>query len=89
MKDINNVSVKDSNDLINSLFEKKDYCNNFVHFDGIKKPDFIEDIWDVVLNFILLTKKETENFNKIITKDIKDSFKFSQKDEPINIKNKK
>ena len=89
VKDINNVSVKDSNDLINSLFEKKDYCNNFVHFDGIKKPDFIEDIWDVVLNFILLTKEETENFNKIITKDIKDSFKFSQKDEPINIKNKK
>ena len=89
VKDINNVSVKDSNDLINSLFEKKDYCNNFVHFDGIKKPAFIEDIWDVVLNFILLTKEETENFNKIITKDIKDSFKFSQKDEPINIKNKK
>ena len=42
-----------------------------------------------MLNFILLTKEETENFNKIITKDIKDSFKFSQKDEPINIKNKK
>ena len=88
VKDINNVSVKDSNDLINSLFEKKD-CNNFVHFDGIKKPAFIEDIQDVVLNFILLNKEETENFNKIITKDIKDSFKFSQKDEPINIKNKK
>ena len=44
VKDINNVSVKDSNDLINSLFEKKDYCNNFFHFDGIKKPAFIEDL---------------------------------------------
>ena len=44
VKDINNISVKDSNDLINSLFEKKDYCNNFVLFDGIKKPAFIEDL---------------------------------------------
>ena len=36
MKDINKVSIKDSNDLINSLSKKKDYCKNFVHFDGIK-----------------------------------------------------
>ena len=64
VKGINNVSVKDSNDLINSLFEKKDYCNNFVHFDGIKKPAFIEDIWDVGLNFILLTKEEQNSLTK-------------------------
>ena len=64
VKDINNVSVKDSNDLINSLFEKKDYCNNFVHFDGIEKPAFKEDIWDVGLNFILLTKEEQNSLTK-------------------------
>ena len=88
-KEINEVSVKDSNDLINSLFEKKDHCNTFVHFEGIKKPSFIEDTWEIALNFLALDEKEKENFNKIITKDIKDSFKFSQKDEPVNIKNKK
>ena len=66
--------------------KKKNYCNNFVHLDNIKQPSFIDNIWDVVLNFIVLNEKETENFNKRVTKDIKDSFKFSQKDEPVNIK---
>ena len=86
-KDINEVSVKDSNHLLDSLFKKKDLCNDFVHLDGVRKPAFIEDIWDIVLKFISLDKKEEENFNKIITKDIKESFNFSQKDEPLNIKN--
>ena len=43
-KDINEVPSKSSNDLIDFLYLKKDKCNNFVHFDGIKKPNFIEDI---------------------------------------------
>ena len=32
-----------------------------------------------LLNFIRLNEKEKENFNKIITNDIKDSFEFSKK----------
>ena len=35
-KDINEVPSKSSNDLIDFLYLKKDKCNNFVHFDGIK-----------------------------------------------------
>ena len=40
-KDINEVPSKSSNDLIDFLYLKKDKCNNFVHFDGIKNPNFI------------------------------------------------
>ena len=87
MKDINKVSVKDSNDLINSFSKKKDYCNNFVHFEGIKNPEFIKNIWGVMLNFIRLNEKEKENFNKIITNDIQDVFEFSKKDKLVNIEN--
>ena len=87
MKDINKVSVKDSNNLINSFSKKKDYCNNFVHFEGIKNPEFIKNIWGVMLNFIRLNEKEKENFNKIITNDIQDVFEFSKKDKLVNIEN--
>ena len=85
-KDINKVPIKEANELIDSLYEKKDTCNNCVHFQGIKKPKFIDDVWDIVINFIELNEKEKENFNKIFTNDIKDSFEFSQKDEPVSIK---
>lgn len=76
IKDINNVPLKEANDLIDLLYAKKDICNDLVHFEGDKKQKFIDDVWERVLNFIELNDKEKENFNKIITKDIKESFKF-------------
>ena len=55
-KDINGVSVKDSNDLISSLLEKKDPCN----------------ILTTAPNFLGLNEKEKESIDGIITKDLKD-----------------
>lgn len=55
-KDINGVSVKDSNDLISSLLEKKDLCN----------------ILTTAPNFLGLNEKEKESIDGIITKDLKD-----------------
>ena len=76
IKDINNVPLKEANDLIDSLYAKKDISNDLVHFKGDKKQKFIDDVWEHVLNFMELNDKEKENFNKIITNDIKESFKF-------------
>ena len=49
------------------------------------KPSFVGDIWETVINFLKLTEKEKDIFNKIITDDIKKSFKFSQKDIRIEL----
>jgi len=80
---VRNVSVKDANDLINYLFSKKDVLNNNVHFVQINKPDFIKDIWSEFFKFIELKGDNLINFNKIVTEDIKNSFKFSQNDQAI------
>ena len=82
-KDINEVPSKSSNDLIDFLYLKKDKCNNFVHFDGIKKPNFIEDIWETVFKFIELSDEQRNNFNKLFDKEIRDDFSFSQKDKSL------
>ena len=42
IKDINKVPSKEANDLIDLLYAKKDICNNFVHFKGVKQPKFIQ-----------------------------------------------
>ena len=83
INNINSVSVKQSQDLIDLLYEKKDIYNNCVHFVGKEKPYFIDDVWGAVINFLELTEENKAIFNKIITKDIKDSFIFSQKDIKI------
>ena len=83
INNINSVPVKQSQDLIDLLYEKKDIYNNCVHFDGKEKPFFIDDVWNTVINFLELTEENKAIFNKIITKDIKDSFIFSQKDIKI------
>ena len=84
-KNINDVSVENSQKLIDLLFEKKDLYNECVHFDGIEKPSFVDNVWDIVINFTKLTEDEKVIFNKIITDDIKNSFQFSQKDIKIEI----
>ena len=71
INNINSVSVKQSQDLIDLLYEKKDIYNNCVHFDGKEKPFFIDDVWNTVINFLELTEENKAIFNKIITKDIK------------------
>ena len=71
---------KDCQDLIDLLFNKKDLYNDCVHFNEIKKPSFVGDVWETVINFIQLNA-----FNKIFTEDIKKSFKFSQKDIKIEL----
>ena len=83
INNINSVPVKQSQDLIDLLYEKKDIYNNCVHFVGKEKPYFIDDVWGAVINFLELTEENKAIFNKIITKDIKDSFIFSQKDIKI------
>ena len=83
--DINGVSSKDCQALIDVLFERKDECNDCVHFNEIEKPSFVRDIWETVINFIHLTQEQKDIFNKIITDDIKKSFKFSQKDIRIEL----
>ena len=85
IKDINGVPSKDCQNLIDLLFLKKDDCNDCVHFNEIDKPSFVGDIWETVINFLKLTEKEKDIFNKIITDDIKKSFKFSQKDIRIEL----
>ena len=77
---VSNVSEKDANALLDYLFSKKDVLNNKVHFFQINKPDFIKDIWSEFYKFIELKGDNLINFNKIVTEDIKNSFKFSQKD---------
>ena len=83
INNINSVPVKQSQELIDLLYEKKDIYNNCVHFVGKEKPYFIDDVWGAVINFLELTEENKAIFNKIITKDIKDSFIFSQKDIKI------
>ena len=85
IKKINGASIQESQDLVDFLYNKKDEFNVNIHFDGIEKPEFIGDAWDVAINFIKFPEKQKKAFNKIITKDIKDNFKFSQKDLKIKI----
>jgi len=76
IKAINDVPLKEANDLIDLLYAKNDISSDLVHFKEVKKQKFIDDVWEHVLNFMELNDKEKENFNKIITNDIKESFKF-------------
>ena len=78
-KDINGVSSKDCQALIDLLFERKDECNDCVHFNEIEKPSFVGDIWETVINFIHLTQEQKDIFNKIITDDIKKVSNFPKK----------
>ena len=77
--DINGVSSKDCQALIDVLFERKDECNDCVHFNEIEKPSFVGDIWETVINFIRLTQEQKDIFNKIITDDIKKVSNFPKK----------
>ena len=77
--DINGVSSKDCQALIDVLFERKDECNDCVHFNEIEKPSFVGDIWETVINFIHLTQEQKDIFNKIITDDIKKVSNFPKK----------
>ena len=81
---VGNVSAENANNLIKFLFSKKDILNNNVHFFQINKPDFIKDIWTEFYEFIELKDDNLINFNMIVTQDIKNSFKFSQKDQGIS-----
>ena len=83
-KPVKNVSLKEANNLLNYLFSKKDKCNGFVHFEGIEKPNFIDDVWNEFFAFIELKDNNLMNFNKIVTDDIKKTFKFTQKDQSIS-----
>ena len=83
-KPVKNVSLKEANNLLNYLFSKKDKCNGFVHFEGIEKPNFIDDVWNEFFAFIELKDNNLMNFNKIVTDDIKKTFKFAQKDQSIS-----
>ena len=78
-KDINGVSSKDCQALIDLLFERKDEYNDCVHFNEIEKPSFVGDIWETVINFIRLTQEQKDIFNKIITDDIKKVSNFPKK----------
>ena len=78
-KDINGVSSKDCQALIDVLFDRKDECNDCVHFNEIEKPSFVGDIWETVINFIRLTQEQKDIFNKIITDDIKKVSNFPKK----------
>ena len=78
-KDINGVSSKDCQALIDVLFERKDECNDCVHFNEIEKPSFVGDIWETVIDFIHLTQEQKDIFNKIITDDIKKVSNFPKK----------
>ena len=78
-KDINGVSSKDCQALIDLLFERKDECNDCVHFNEIEKPSFVGDIWETVIDFIHLTQEQKDIFNKIITDDIKKVSNFPKK----------
>ena len=77
--DINGVSSKDCQALIDLLFERKDECNDCVHFNEIEKPSFVGDIWETVIDFIHLTQEQKDIFNKIITDDIKKVSNFPKK----------
>ena len=77
--DINGVSSKDCQALIDVLFERKDECNDCVHFNEIEKPSFVGDIWETVIDFIHLTQEQKDIFNKIITDDIKKVSNFPKK----------
>ena len=83
-KRVQNVSKEDANILINFLYDKKDKLNDHVHFFNIEKPDFIDDLWKEFFEFIGLKDNNLINFNKIVTEDIKNNFKFSQKDQGIS-----
>ena len=77
--DINGVSSKDCQALIDVLFDRKDECNDCVHFNEIEKPSFVGDIWETVIDFIHLTQEQKDIFNKIITDDIKKVSNFPKK----------
>jgi len=80
---VGNVCAENANNLIKYLFKKKGILNNNVHLFQINKPNFIKDIWTEFYEFIELKDDNLINFNKIVTQDIKNSFKFSQKDQEL------
>ena len=84
ISELNKTDKTDSNILLNDLFKIKSSYNPDSHLEGKTIPPFIVDIWDFVENNIKFKKKEELVwFNKIITKDIKSGFIFSESEVSV------
>ena len=64
IKKINGASIQESQDLVDFLYNKKDEFNVNIHFDGIEKPEFIGDAWDVAINFIKFPEKQKKGLQQ-------------------------
>ena len=84
IKSINEKEVKEINALIKALYDKKKIYNKVVHFEDIDEPDFIGDSWNAAINFMELSDSNLNVFKAIFTDDIKNSFRFSNKDNAVS-----
>jgi len=84
IKSINEKEVKEINALIKALYDKKKIYNKVVHFEDIDEPDFIGDSWNAAINFMELSYSNLNVFKAIFTDDIKNSFRFSNKDNAVS-----
>ena len=84
IKSINEKEVKEINALIEALYDKKKIYNKVVHFEDIDEPDFIGDSWNAAINFMELSDSNLNVFKAIFTDDIKNSFRFSNKDNAVS-----
>ena len=78
------MNKTDANILLNDLFKIKSSYNPDSHLEGKTIAPFITDIWDFVEKNIKFDKKEELVwFNKIITKDLKSGFIFSESEVSV------
>jgi len=81
---VNEISIKESNNLIDILFGKKDEYNVDSHLVGKVVPDFYNNIWNVVKKRFNLKKNELIAFDSIFDDKIRSEFDFGAEDISIN-----
>ena len=65
---VNNIGIKELNNLLDIIFDKKSVFNENSHLVHKNKPAFISDVWFVVKQNLNLKSKELIAFNALIIK---------------------
>ena len=84
VNDVNNIKKEDINKMLDFLFIRKDSFNENAHLIHFEKPQYITDLWEIILKYINFDDKKKIVFNSIVTDEIKNTFDFGQED--VNVK---
>lgn len=77
---VNNISIDNLNEFIDSIFAKKDIFNQDSHLINKTIPNHINDLWGQIKKNLKLNQNEQIIFDSLITTDIKSCFNFGGED---------